>query len=119
MKMKKFTVRRSKWARGSEGGDAKLLNAQGNMCCLGFASCQISRIPKKKLLHACTPEEVFRGGSFLTDIQRDDGEVSICDNTLTNAAIEINDSLTLTDEDREKQLKALFRKHGVIVKFVN
>jgi hypothetical protein len=119
MKMKKFTVRRSKWARGREGGDAKLLNKQGNMCCLGFAACQISRIPKKKLLNAGTPEEVFKGESFLTDIERYDGEISICDNTLTETAIGINDSLTLTDEDREKQLKALFRKHGVIVKFVD
>ena|SRR5271154_1987156 len=32
---KSFTIIRSKWARGCENGQSKLLNYEGNMCCLG------------------------------------------------------------------------------------
>ena len=115
-KMKRFTVRRSTWVRGGEGGDAQLLNGQGNMCCLGFAICQISKcIPIKQLKGAGYPDEVFKRESFLTVM--DDGDVA--DNALTTKAASINDDTSISDTVRERRLTKLFRQHNIIVKFVD
>lgn len=113
-KMKRFTVKRSKWARGGQNGSSLLLNQQGSMCCLGFAANQISCILKKKLALAACPDEVFKGASFLTRL---DDEGYVVDNKLSDEAIEINDSHLINDNEREEQLKKLFRKHGIIVTF--
>ncbi len=118
--MKKFTVRRKKWARGGKNGRAELLNSDGNMCCLGFAACQVSRKTHEQLLNCGKPSEVYLRKSFLTDEYRPEPNwVDVSNNKLTQKAITINDSVKITDETREKRLKALFRKYGIIIKFVD
>lgn len=113
--MKKFTVRRKKWARGRKNGDPALRNDQECMCCLGFALNQISRIPMDDLNGGFMPQDTARH-CFLTN-KDDDGEIT--DNALAEKASVINDSVKISDSTREKKLKKLFRKHGVIVKFVD
>jgi len=118
--MKKFTVKRKKWARGGQNGEAALLNRQGCMCCLGFAANQISRIPKKQLADEGEPCNVYKASSFLTIAERnEDCELDIVNNDLSHKAIVINDDEDISDRLREEKLKKLFRKHGVLVKFVD
>lgn len=113
--MKKFTIRRSKWRRGgiqynNDKGQTFLLNNQGYMCCLGFATNQICRIPKKDLLEQGAPTCVFENKSTFTD----EGG---CNNDLTKRAIRINDACNISDKVREKRLTALFKKHDIKVTF--
>ena len=114
MKMKKFTVRRKNWARGDHPG-TKLLSGDGYMCCLGFAACQVSRIPKKRLLYCGEPNEVYRASSFLTESYGYD----VMNNDLAAQAMAINDDTRMDDATRELRLKSLFRDHKIIVKFVD
>lgn len=113
--MKKFTVKRSKWARGGMNGHSRLLNIEGCMCCLGFATNQISRIPKDKLANRSCPEDVFEKQSTFTTMD----SKCVVDNELSINAININDDRILTEKMREKRLTELFRKHKINVKFVD
>ncbi len=120
-KKKSFTVRRKNWARGGKNGEAALLNLEGNMCYLGFACNQISRVRKKDMLSLPSPMGVLRAPSFLTEGEYDAGygEWDVEDNALTKEAMTINDNASITDKTREERLKKLFKKHNVIVKFVD
>ena len=115
--MKTVTVRRSTWVRGSIGGQSLLLNHDGNMCCLGFAICQVSRhIRLCGLKGVGDPQKVFARASFLT--QRNEyGEV--LNNKFSNKAIEINDSNEISEKQREARLKRLFRANGIKLTFVD
>lgn len=115
--MKKFTVKRSRWARGGNNGKSRLLNEDGNKCCLGFAICQISKhIPVERLLNMGCPNNVFSKESFLTYVD-EDGIVN--DNLLADYAMAINDDHLMLDKMREQELKKLFREHKIIIKFVD
>lgn len=118
-KMKSFTVRRKKWARGGKNGEAALLNQDGNMCCLGFAACQISRIRRSELADEGEPQNVYKDKSFLTDVERYDDNVDVTNNDLASKAMTINDNEKLSENEREKRLTKLFRKHNIIIKFVD
>ena len=108
--MKKFTVKRSKWLRGT--GNGKLLNLQGKMCCLGFAVNQICRIPKKKLLREWSPLDVVK------DTLRD-GVFTKDDNNkyFVEQAIKANDNGAISDKAREARLTKIFKKAGIKVIF--
>ena len=117
--MKEFTVRRSKWVRGDGiNGDARLLNSNNCMCCLGFAICQITKMPQEELMDKRMPSHVFTRKSFLTETtQRLTGGSFVSDNELANDASLINDNSVITDAVRETELKKIFRKHGIKINF--
>lgn len=112
MAKKTVTVRRSEWARGGRNGDARLLNTNGCMCCLGFAICQITKIKKSDIDGEKMPEEVFNRKSFLTE---EDG----CNNSFAEEASFINDTKDLLEKHREKKLKDLFKKNDINLKFID
>jgi hypothetical protein len=117
--MKTITVDRKKWARGGKNGDACLLNDQGNMCCLGFAARQISRISRSALADAGMPCDVYMKPSFLTEIDTSSNPNEVQDNALSRAAANFNDDLKISDKMREYKLTRLFKKHGIKIRFVN
>jgi hypothetical protein len=119
--MKKLVIDRSKWRTGGGGynftyGETKLLNDMGYMCCLGFYCVQIGNKTKNEIYGITCPshldsfegvEELVKDGNHLNDTNSDFSE----------SAIYINDS-DISNEERERQLKELFKKNGVDLKFV-
>lgn len=116
--MKKFTIDRSKWARGSLNGC--LLEDTGQMCSLGFALNQICKISKTELLFQSTPKDVLVSKNtiftFLDTFSSYIPEVK--DKPFVDTIIEINDSNSLTDKQREKMLTRLFKKQNIKVTFI-
>lgn len=108
--MKTVKINRAKWRNHSHGkGNVKLLNADGYMCCLGFACQQIAKCNKNKLLDVPTPGGLeFVVGKFN---KRGNSKRSF-NTTLSDAAIQINDSSYLSDEERETKLIELFKEYG-------
>lgn len=93
------TVKRSKWARGGKNGCPALLNADGNMCCLGFLG-EACGVPTRCLRHTQMPQ-----GLISEEYKRYPR-----DNTYKDGAIHwdvfanINDDPHMSEEDRERQL---------------
>lgn len=106
---KKFTVERKDWNRGQEVG--QLLNSSGKKCCLGFyaLSCGLT-------------EEEIQGENLLTSWLVCDHDVlfEMLDDLLghQDKIIEVNDNPDLDDTEREMQLKELFARAGIQIKFV-
>ena len=111
--MATFTVKRSKWYRG-QGGDfsALLLRNDGKRCCIGFVGQQCG-IPDKALLNRAVAFDV-----------RDDRwpkwilEVNKSASTDIYEAYGVNDSATISDAERERRLKAIFKRNGDRIRFV-
>jgi hypothetical protein len=114
--MKTVKIDREIWSRGNLNGPAKLLNKQGNMCCLGFAANQISKKGRDQLLGNCEPSQVYRGKSFLTNT---DKYLEVIDNNLSDMAMRINDDRYFTEEEREAELTKLFRDNNIKLVFKN
>lgn len=121
--MKELVIDRKKWARGGNGGPACLLNGNGNMCCLGFLAkaCGASNA---QIDGVGMPSETTTGDSQRKPL------VSLCYwSNLANVAwpeklfpiefdiSELNDTIPLSDEERERQLKPLFRRIGYTLRF--
>jgi hypothetical protein len=112
-------INRAKWKTGGSGKDVKghglgttcLLNSTGFQCCLGFR-CQQMGIPRKHLLHRGAPCSL-ESRYDIPDLITEDGKNS----DFTNKAIEINDSVKLTHEERERQLIEWFATKDIIVEF--
>jgi len=119
-KTRKVKISRKTWLRGSM--DSYMVNTIGQMCCLGFAANQISRISKKRMRLKSGPEDVYQTRSFLTFLGQsyygDDGVV-VLDNTFANQAMVINDNCQISDKVREYQLKRLFKKNDIELTFVD
>ena len=108
--MKKFTVRRSKWLRGE--GQGCLLDHSGNMCCLGFAVNQISRVTKKRLLYAEMPSCVLKTTKETTFTTN-----GVFDKDFVKKAARLNDNIIISDSVREKSLTKIFKENGIEVTF--
>lgn len=101
-------------------GETKLLNFEGNMCCLGHISLQCG-VPGIELQNVGSPKNVaslvlldFLSTYRLTEWGYRSGVETT---SLTNSAIEINDDKYLSDTEREKKLTTLFAGHGYTLKF--
>jgi len=115
-------IERSKWYRGLGHRASRLLNDEGQMCCLGFDS----------LRRGFTPEEILNVGSpgrFHCELedQRATGlidkgwkgsDFKIQNSPIVNQIIQVNDDTTMNDRDRELVLTHLFSVLGTIVRFV-
>lgn len=108
--VKSFRINRAKWARGGEGGQSALLNEDGNKCCLGFYALACGAKPNQIAGHGC-PEDAWpvKAGRWLLE----DGKDSPDCYELVN----VNDNVNLTDANREEEIKRIFKKHRVEVKF--
>ena len=115
----RFTVKRSKWVRGSKEakyGRVGLLNENGNMCCLGFV-CKKLGASNDDIYGVGFPSGVLNSQTttkFL-DMFPDDSDTH---RQYEDDAAEINDDKDLAPNTREARLKKLFRSRGHELVFV-
>lgn len=131
----KVKVSRRKWARGNMGrnGSALLIEegpAKGKMCCLGFACVQLG-IRKNTIQGRGMPQSIIvtpEPESYYGGTAASDKELAILkksplvrgryNSALASKAASINDHPRLTEPQREKLLKDLFRSKGHSIVFV-
>ena len=120
-------IDRSAWVCGNGEADLDhlvgstlMLNEEGFMCCLGHV-CHNSGFGKDLLLSEGLPEDVVADTDFLdlpylVDAESEDEDIG--DSAFAGQAVSINDDRLLAPKEREKQLKVLFKEHGITLKFV-
>jgi hypothetical protein len=119
MKIKEFTIDRSKWYRGKGPRASRLLNQEGQMCCLGFfaKACSIADVD---ILNRSTPADVPNNKNQDWEntliYGHRDGESGM--NFTATRLMIINDYPHHTDQTREEKIINEFAYHGIIVKFV-
>ena len=125
------TIDRSKWRCGMYGesshgrGEVSMLNSEGFMCCLGFASLAIG-----------VEEAALKGCDYPVDVARKDETAAKvllgCDFVITDSeahlryrhtppiieAATANDDGILTSRQRESKVRAALKKVGMKVEFV-
>jgi hypothetical protein len=113
----KLIIDRTKWLRGDPTAPRLLQPDTGKMCCLGFfaLSCGYTAAD---IIDRTTPES-------LTDMNRrwpkwvlEEHEGQAFDSDEVCALINRNDATRITGAKREKEIAAIFAKHGVEVEFV-
>jgi len=130
-----FTVDRSKWRSGGDGknkigiGATALLNPSGFMCCLG-QTCNQLGVKKVDLVKLGEPSEIDsdkykKFPDIFVDIEEDYSyddeypiELSFSNSKLSEDAMEINDDEDISQKEREKRLRNLFKEHGHKIKFI-
>ena len=105
-----FQVSRSKWLRGEGYENTFLLREKdGKMCCLGFLAMSLGN-STKRLKNTPSPCE---GMNFPKTLSYKNGNTKQC------ALIQqINDDKSVTDQERERDLKREFSFCGINVEFV-
>jgi len=106
---RKFTIYRRSWSRGE---NSVLYDGQGRGCCLGHFAQDILGLSRDRLYDRADMEDVFGLGQGIEGValfRRIDTEAK---------AIALNDSVGLTEEEREEKLKALFAAEDIEVEFV-
>lgn len=119
----KFVVDRSKWRCGGNSkkankigkGSTNLRNNQGFMCCLGHCALQLGATTKD-ITRKPMPHDVVINLPILVTKPNQYGLVG--DSMLSKRAANINDDSTLSLTQREKKLKAVFKRnhHEIIFK---
>jgi hypothetical protein len=132
--MEKLIIDRSKWRTGGDNipntgiGKTRLLNEEGYMCCLGFA-CEQSGVPKDVLLNVASPsclseeseefiheyDEALLNSKLLSQ----EGKGFFINSDLSDDAMNINDSMSFTRDEREREIQELFGGYGIKVEFIN
>lgn len=144
--MKKLVIDRSKWRSGGDSathpvptcsvngsgkGATALLNEEGYMCCLGFASLQLEGWTKEEIKFLGEPGEVARNKAIATGVETypeydedsipgdliDDHLKDYLIKPIESEAIETNDDALITREVRESKIKDIFKKINVDVEF--
>lgn len=109
-----FVVKRSEWYRGQGSQNSELLRFDGKRCCIGFVGQQC-RIDDADLRGQATVEEVYPSESYrLFPVW-----MKVPHSPSLNLAYRINDDVDIDDDEREKQLKALFALQGDTISFVD
>jgi len=108
----KFRVNRKTWYRG-ESLDSVLLRHDGTKCCLGFLALKLG-YRREQIEGVSEPVELVytysnRWPRGLVDKGR---HTQIC-----TGIIQTNDSESLTERERERELTRLFKLAGVAVEF--
>lgn len=109
--IKVIKIDRSKWRTGGNSehatgkGYTELINNDGYKCCLGFITQQQCKVNKNKLLNKIDPTEL----NFVVKNLSEADEHSIIITELTDRAMCINDCDYTTPQEKEKQLKELFK----------
>ena len=131
--MKEFTIFRNKWLRGGKDGfgndeGASLCTDDGQKCCLGHIMTQCG-IKKIQLLDKGDPADVLtdENGQGRPRVQSEQLRKAVnflynnskgANTKLTEQAVSINDDHNIDDEERERQLTALFSKNKIRLTFV-
>lgn len=111
--MKKLTIDRKIWLRGEGSVRSKLLRPEDQKrCCIGIylESCSV---PKETLLNKGTYYGIAQWGVLLPE------ETAWLHSYVAQAFYTTNDDQTLTEEEREQKLTALFAGQGIEVEFIN
>lgn len=141
MKKSTYIIDRATWRNGDCGntaigqGDTALLNEEGFMCCLGQVMCQqgfdrehimdqgepynvldLDLIPEDSKLVCDVKENVHE---LVTAVEPDEGNKywEFNNTKLAMDAININDRIDTPLRKRETELRELFKKHNIILKF--
>jgi len=111
MSTKTILINRKKWARGFKS--SLLDNDSGKMCCLGFA-CKSFGVTSASINSRGAPQYIH------SDIQREKLPIWLRDSYKDMyRLIRINDdSIIYSEEDREKEIIKIFKKHELNIKFV-
>lgn len=120
--LRKIRINRARWRAGEGGaytescgsGSTELLNQEGFMCCLGFATQQLARKKKYLILNEGDPSTLDFVVKPLNK-RLDDGTIVL--DELSNAAITINDCEHTRLEQKEKELTELFAKYNLKLEF--
>lgn len=122
----KFTVDRKTWYRGYGSDNSKLLLENGMMCCLGHISLQCG-LTERQILHRTTPYRAITNDGFLGqkvfnvpvgfDWLLNDSHDSTSE--IAGEMMNVNDSIELSEEIREKRLIELAAKAGHELEFIN
>lgn len=122
-KMKKVRINRKTWSRGGVNQPSKLCNAEGNMCCLGFAIHQIAKVKKDSLVGKYYPRNFYKKESFFTNAYKSNSacydSAIIENNEFSSVAAKINDNAGITEVEREIRLIDLFSRNGIVLEFYN
>lgn len=99
-----------------EFGPTSMLNEQGNLCCLGHY-CRQMGVPDKYMQRNGLPCTVaLHGGYNIPDLVEWCGG-DVYSTPLAIRAADINDDPSIRDDERERQLTALFAEDGIEVEF--
>lgn len=118
----KYIVKESEWYRGKGSESSYLLKDSGLKCCLGFVGEQCD-ISKRKLRYNCEPYDTVMNNGFFSKITKDKWPkwfFNIFDGS-TNDVHElmyINDNKFMSDHERKKKIREIFKKHGDKIVFV-
>lgn len=108
MAKKEIVINRAKWRTATHGeGTIELLNNEGYKCCLGFL---VGQTTKCKIKDHCTPSSCSKPPK-----EFEKSKAYECE-SIENLAMGINDNKSLTDKEREKELKKLFSKKSKLYK---
>lgn len=117
----KVTIDRSRWRSGVEGqfqvgiGETLLLNKQGFMCCLGFATLATGKVSESDIFKTVFPCDLTTELSPYN--KRSEYSDRYVDTDLSDNAAAINDG-NLPVEEKEKELIKLFEIHGIDLEFI-
>ena len=103
-------IKRSQWRRGgtkTDSTETQLLNAQGQMCCLGFFCLQQANMTKDDIDLVSVPWEIHHL----------DSAIDFDPNEWWGDAIEINDDPEMSEQYREADLVRLFERNGYKLTF--
>ena len=114
--IKTYEIDRSKWVCGggkyaSRLGSTHMLNDIGRMCCLGQI-CKAEGVAYGALLGQKNPDTVASKSNNVPEFLYCEGMTD-----LTYRAVGLNDDTGLTQKEREKRLKALFKAHDIKLTF--
>ena len=112
----KWIIKRSKWLRGVDSVDSRLLRDDGLMCCIGQI-CRQMGVPDEKLLDKSFARHVFTTGQ--SPLTNPVSERTNVDHDWVKLAYKINDDVSIIDSFREQQLEALAAKNGHSFEFVD
>lgn len=115
--MLNLIIDRTKWLRGEGGAKSFLIRpSDRKMCCIGFLGLECN-IPKESLFSVNRADDYFDDDEikykwpswlFNEEIKSDGNLVYL-----------INDSMHITDQEREEQLIELFKRNDIELQFIN
>jgi hypothetical protein len=117
--VKILTISRKLWARGGEPKNTlytDLLNTNGTMCCLGFAAKQLCGADYDDIRRKGQPRSVPR--VFMEKLRWLLGVKPRSNSRDARALMVLNDKVSIDEKARENGIAAIFKKHGVRVRFV-
>lgn len=102
-KLKTVRISRRRWLRGTDKGT--LRNSHGKQCCLGFV-CREYGLKAKDIKGIDIP-------SSLSLILNPDLPEWLLESKDVNLAVEANDDVSLSDRQREKEIRVIFARNGL------